>query len=84
MLTHYRQLQRVIQLADADSKKVEPGVGVLTADDRDFWHNAHTKIMAIPGNEKALERIQSSVFMVCLDDTKPDTLEDVRNFIESF
>lgn len=54
-----------------------PGVGVLTTANRDFWNEARKKLVAAnPANEQALKEIESAAFAVCLDDASPVTLEE--------
>lgn len=64
---------RVYQLA-ADAV---PAVGILTSENRDIWTDAREiLVQAGPGNKAALEAIESSSFVVCLDDASPVTLEE--------
>ncbi|EED15450.1 carnitine acetyl transferase [Talaromyces stipitatus ATCC 10500] len=52
-------------------------VGVLTAANRDHWTASRAKLLeASPANAKALKDIESSAFLVCLDDAAPVTLEE--------
>lgn len=52
-------------------------VGVLTAEDRDQWGRCRTKLAALhPKNKKVLHIIDSALFVVCLDDCEPETLDD--------
>ncbi|KAG8214728.1 Choline/Carnitine o-acyltransferase-domain-containing protein [Butyriboletus roseoflavus] len=69
------QIERVIALAGED--KGVP-VGALTSEHRDVWTDARGALLAAsPINGKSLERIESAAIVVCLDDTKPVTREDV-------
>ena len=73
------QLDRISKLADARGTDVNP-VGILTADDRDVW--AKTRVTLISSgdgklNEASLEKIQSAMFVVCLDDESPVSRRDV-------
>ncbi|EGN98050.1 hypothetical protein SERLA73DRAFT_182914 [Serpula lacrymans var. lacrymans S7.3] len=69
------QIERVIQLAG--NEKGVP-IGALTSDNRDIWTDARAALLAAsPVNEKSLGRIESSAIIVCLDDTKPITREDI-------
>jgi carnitine O-acetyltransferase len=56
-------------------------VGALTAGDRDAWadHYAKLRATAYPHNASILERIQSSAFILCLDDTSPVTREELAH-----
>ncbi|MCJ1256483.1 Carnitine O-acetyltransferase mitochondrial [Lignoscripta atroalba] len=54
-----------------------PGVGVLTTENRDIWSNARSTLLsAHASNATALRAIESSSFLVCLDDAAPVTLEE--------
>ncbi|KAJ9245331.1 hypothetical protein DTO027B5_1402 [Paecilomyces variotii] len=67
-----QQFERIYQIADR-----APGVGVLTAANRDFWTAARKRLIeANAANEQALQDIESSGFVVCLDDATPVTLEE--------
>ncbi len=54
-----------------------PAVGALTTENRDIWASARGKLLSVHGsNARALETIQASSFLVCLDDAGPVTLEE--------
>ena len=54
-----------------------PGVGVLTTQNRDIWADARAMLLsAHPSNAATLKAIESSSFLVCLDDAAPVTLEE--------
>ena len=57
--------------------KLAPAIGALTSQNRDVWSSARLKLLsAHPSNAMALETIQASSFVVCLDDASPVTLEE--------
>ncbi|KAL4938927.1 hypothetical protein BDV06DRAFT_199888 [Aspergillus oleicola] len=67
-----QQFNRIYQIA----QKVPP-VGVLTVANRDHWTAARKKILAAdPSNAQTLRDIESSGFVVCLDDASPITLAE--------
>ncbi|KAI8074427.1 acyltransferase ChoActase/COT/CPT [Gongronella butleri] len=69
------QFDQVVKLAGQD--KGLP-IGVLTADNRDNWTDARAALLtASPENKTALELIESSSFVVCLDDTAPATRDEL-------
>ncbi|KAJ2852726.1 Carnitine O-acetyltransferase mitochondrial [Coemansia brasiliensis] len=71
-----QQLDRIVERAD--STAAVP-VGILTADNRDLWsENYQQLIEASPQNAQTLEKLQSSAFVLCLDDTKPVTREETH------
>ncbi|CAI4220225.1 unnamed protein product [Parascedosporium putredinis] len=52
-------------------------IGALTSENRDVWADARQLLVdAHPSNAAALEAIESSSFVVCLDDAAPVTLEE--------
>ncbi|KAI9146560.1 acyltransferase ChoActase/COT/CPT [Paraphysoderma sedebokerense] len=68
------QLNRVIEEV-GDNK--EPAVGALTSDNRDKWTETRELLVAAdPRNEESLKKIESSVLLLCLDDSRPVTLEE--------
>ncbi|KAH6953260.1 acyltransferase ChoActase/COT/CPT [Fusarium avenaceum] len=67
-----QQFKRVYELAQR-----VPAVGALTSENRDIWTDARDILLkASPKNKDALEAIESSSFVVCLDDAAPVTLEE--------
>lgn len=69
------QVERVIKMA---GEETGAPVGALTAENRDIWTDARSALIASsPVNQKSLERIESSVIIVCLDDTAPVLREDI-------
>jgi len=66
------QFKRVYELAER-----VPAVGILTSENRDVWADARQVLLdASPKNKAALEAIEASSFVVCLDDASPVTLEE--------
>ncbi|KAL8859267.1 MAG: hypothetical protein Q9178_004205 [Gyalolechia marmorata] len=66
------QFRRILTNADK-----APAVGALTSQNRDIWTSAReTLLSANPANATAIEAIQASSFIVCLDDASPVTLEE--------
>ena len=54
-----------------------PAIGALTSENRDIWANAReTLLSAHASNATALQTIEASSFIVCLDDASPITLEE--------
>jgi carnitine O-acetyltransferase len=75
VLTARRQIERVIELA-GDTPATP--VGALTSDNRDNWTDARAALLAAdPANAASLEAIESAMIIVCLDDTKPVTREEI-------
>ncbi|RUS16391.1 hypothetical protein BC937DRAFT_91265 [Endogone sp. FLAS-F59071] len=64
-------------LAQAGDKK-DPSIGVLTSENRDVWTDYRDLLIkAHPAHKAALEKIESSIFLVCLDDTAPVTRDEL-------
>lgn len=59
------------------SARSAPAVGALTTENRDIWTDAR-EILLKGGakNKAAIEAIESSSFVLCLDDASPITLEE--------
>ncbi|KAJ3733326.1 acyltransferase ChoActase/COT/CPT [Lentinula guzmanii] len=71
------QIERIIQEAGSEPATTI-AIGALTSDNRDYWADARkTVIDASLENAKALREIESAMIIVCLDDTKPVTREDI-------
>ncbi|KAJ6462051.1 acyltransferase ChoActase/COT/CPT [Mycena vitilis] len=71
------QIERVIELA---GKTPATPVGALTSDNRDNWTDARAALLAAdPANAASLEAIESAMIVVCLDDSKPVTREEISN-----
>ena len=75
---------RIISMANAYGTDNHP-VGILTAQHRDQWtSDRNSLVLSSPINEASLERIQSALFLVCLDDDAPVTRNQVaRSLIHS-
>ncbi|GBB93575.1 hypothetical protein RclHR1_00220009 [Rhizophagus clarus] len=74
------QLRRILD--DVLKTKFDPPIGVLTADDRDFWAVARENLLKIsPQNRESLTLIEDALFVVNLDDysTGMDLDKFIRN-----
>ncbi|PHH74084.1 hypothetical protein CDD80_3327 [Ophiocordyceps camponoti-rufipedis] len=66
------QFRRVYEVAQRG-----PAVGILTSENRDIWADARDCLLQAGRlNKDVLEAIESSSFVVCLDDASPVTLEE--------
>ncbi|KAG8956475.1 Carnitine O-acetyltransferase mitochondrial [Tulasnella sp. 419] len=71
------QLSQVMALAGSTPG---PAVGALTSENRDIWTDAREALLkASPINSQSLERIESAIIVVALDDTKPVTREAISH-----
>ncbi|KAG9046645.1 Carnitine O-acetyltransferase mitochondrial [Tulasnella sp. UAMH 9824] len=69
------QIAKIVELAGSEKA---PAVGALTSENRDIWTDAREALLKVsPKNKESLERIESAIIVVALDDTKPVTREDV-------
>ncbi|KAI9090270.1 acyltransferase ChoActase/COT/CPT [Phlyctochytrium arcticum] len=59
----------------AGTSKAAP-IGVLTSENRDVWTKTREELLKSPLSQDALDVIERSAFVVCLDDTKPVTREE--------
>ena len=68
------QLERIItQAGDVRG----PAIGVLTTENRDVWADVRSELLkAHPNNEALLRKLESSAFLLCLDDNAPVTLDE--------
>ncbi|KAI9739173.1 MAG: Carnitine O-acetyltransferase mitochondrial [Cirrosporium novae-zelandiae] len=67
-----QQFRRVYEKAEKSL-----AIGALTSQNRDVWTDVYQRLRdASPANAQALEAIQASSFVVCLDDASPVTLEE--------
>ena len=68
------QFRRII---DMSGPIPGPSVGVLTAENRDTWADARQELsFASEVNQNSLKDIETSAFVVCLDDTTPITHDE--------
>lgn len=70
-----KQVNEIILMAG--EAKDEFPVGALTSENRDIWADARDHLVKSPLNQASLERIESAIVVICLDDTKPVTREDI-------
>eukprot|EP00949_MAST-11_sp_MAST-11-sp1_P004057 g4057.t1 len=77
------QILETLKTILSDSERLEaseeegscPPVGVLTSAKRSVWAKSRAQLCAISANnEKILQLIDSALFVVCLDDSMPDTV----------
>lgn len=69
---------QIAKIMDLSVSTPGPAVGALTSENRDIWTDARESLIkASPLNAASLERIESAIVVVALDDTKPVTREDV-------
>ncbi|KAF8984889.1 Carnitine O-acetyltransferase mitochondrial [Entomortierella lignicola] len=70
------QLERIKKMADDDNTKV-PEVGILTTGQRDqVAKDRATLFEAHFSNQAHVAKIESSIFVLCLDSTSPSTCEE--------
>ncbi|KAG0141453.1 hypothetical protein CROQUDRAFT_663784 [Cronartium quercuum f. sp. fusiforme G11] len=70
------QFKKVVEIA-GDQETDHP-IGALTSEHRDTWTDARGELIKhSEANAKALERIESSILCVALDDSRPLTREEL-------
>lgn len=58
------------------------GIGILTSMNRDMWADTRDKILNIDVQNKGnLEKIETAIFALCLDDSSPEILKDVSKIM---
>lgn len=53
-------------------------VGALTGWTRDEWADARAELESDPKNKELLEIVDSALFAITLDETKPETHEEIN------
>ncbi|KAF8202380.1 carnitine acetyl transferase [Pholiota molesta] len=66
-----QELERQIQYIYNNTLQEYPGVGVLTASNRDVWAKDYTELTSQTHNAKIVEAIHSSAFVIALDSSRP-------------
>lgn len=70
------QFNKIKALAGSEPSPV--GIGAFTADNRDHWTENRVKLLsASPKNAELLEKIESAMIVVALDDASPVTRDQV-------
>jgi len=61
---------------------VDEEIGIFTTMDRDEWAEARESLLQIDKrNKECIEKIDSAIFVLCLDDKSMETLEDASNML---
>ncbi|CAL1714125.1 unnamed protein product [Somion occarium] len=68
------ELQRQLQHISDNTASEYPGVGVLTASNRDVWAKDYANLISDPQNASIVEQIQSAAFVLSLDIEQPTDL----------
>ena len=72
------QIERFLEGIVSSNVNRELGVGILTSWERDKWADAHKELIATSEiNENSLQAIESSAFVICLDEESPVTLTEI-------
>ncbi|KAJ7504134.1 carnitine acetyl transferase [Mycena galericulata] len=70
-----KEIEQQIQYIWDNSDGEYPGVGVLTASNRDVWAKDYTELASSSHNAAILQAIQSAAFTISLDSSSPITPE---------
>ncbi|KAJ7195863.1 carnitine acetyl transferase [Mycena rebaudengoi] len=65
------EIEKQIQYIYANSAGEYPGVGVLSANNRDVWAKDYTELSSSAANAAILQTIQSAAFSISLDSSSP-------------
>ncbi|KAF8801872.1 acyltransferase ChoActase/COT/CPT [Phlegmacium glaucopus] len=76
-----RNLQAIVTDADkTDKSEVARGaIGVLSTENRKIWSSLRLMLSEDKHNKSCLHIVDNALFVVCLDDTTPDSLADLCN-----
>ncbi|ETW79218.1 hypothetical protein HETIRDRAFT_156110 [Heterobasidion irregulare TC 32-1] len=75
------ELEQQIQHIVDSTPDLYPGVGILTASNRDVWAKDYAALAADPHNASILEAIHSAAFVLCLDTERPSDLIEHSRFL---
>uniref|UniRef100_A0A1D1YFG2 Carnitine O-acetyltransferase, mitochondrial n=1 Tax=Anthurium amnicola TaxID=1678845 RepID=A0A1D1YFG2_9ARAE len=71
------QLKKIYELA---GETKDPPIGVLTTENRDNWTKYRKMFIdADPKHEQLLKKIESSIFVLSLDDSSPITVDEISH-----
>ncbi|KAL1923113.1 uncharacterized protein VTP21DRAFT_9489 [Calcarisporiella thermophila] len=73
------QLQQVINQVQS-LKELQPAVGVLTSENRDVWAKCRKALEASSVNRQSFQSIDTSLFVLCLDDYASPNGYDISHF----
>ncbi len=77
-----KDLVTIIAMGE-EKAPVDATIGILTTMNRDDWADARDMLLKIhPHNKDSLDTVETALFALCLDDSSPDTLEEL--FIRIF
>jgi hypothetical protein len=62
----------ILDLPEPSDQEKTCSVAALTADERSLWHNNRNRWFASGLNKSSLAAIESSLFVICLDDNVTD------------
>ncbi|KAH7914605.1 acyltransferase ChoActase/COT/CPT [Hygrophoropsis aurantiaca] len=71
------ELEKQIQYIYDHTTKEYPGIGILTASNRDVWAKDYATLASDPANVAILETIHSSAFIISLDTSTPSPTSPV-------
>ncbi|KAL8856565.1 MAG: hypothetical protein Q9178_006880 [Gyalolechia marmorata] len=76
-ILNVRELESLFKhICEESSAGPEPGFGLLSTEDRDLWARTRTKTRKIHENAVSIDSIESSAFVICLDDEQARTSEE--------
>jgi carnitine O-acetyltransferase len=73
----YNQIKCELENIISEDSKGQ-GLGILTSMNRDMWADSRDRLLNIDDQNKGnLEKIETAIFALCLDDSSPEILKDV-------
>ncbi|KAI0042280.1 carnitine acetyl transferase [Auriscalpium vulgare] len=75
------ELEKQLAHILANSSEPHPGVGILTASNRDVWAADYTHLTADPANASILRDIHSAAFVLALDSSAPEDMLEHSRFL---
>ena len=68
--------RRIKNILSKEASTNVDSVACLTSEDRDTWAGLRSVLETSPDNAKVLKEIDSAIFVLCLDDEQPKTVDD--------
>ncbi|KAF8745453.1 hypothetical protein AX14_008885 [Amanita brunnescens Koide BX004] len=75
------EFEKQLQYIYDNSLGEYPGVGVLTASNRDVWAKDYQNLASSPHNSAIIHDIHSAAFIICLDTSRPSTPEQHSRYL---
>lgn len=79
----FLEIKKDLEYIIASSKTSKNNeIGIFTAMNRDKWADTRDKLLKISNrNNKALKKVEDAIFVLCLEDESPESLEDASRMM---